>query len=81
MDQSVNKPAKDFMRQKFQQWYGQIICDQLEKKVCEPVDMRLSVMKPLLSQWTVDMYKYFKAHPTIIINGFRSAGVTDILKE
>ena len=40
MDLSVNKPAKDFLRQKFQYWYAQIICNQLGKKVSEAVDMR-----------------------------------------
>ena len=81
MDLSVNKPAKDFLRQKFQHWYAQIICNQLGKKVSEAVDMRLSVMKPLLSEWAVEMHKYFKVHSDIIINGFHAAGITDILKE
>ena len=29
LDLSVNKPAKDFTRSQFQQWYGNIICEQL----------------------------------------------------
>ena len=37
LDLSVNKPAKDFVRARFQDWYGEEICKQLERKVNEDV--------------------------------------------
>ena len=40
LDLSVNKPAKDFLRKKFQEWYGDIVCKQLESGTEEPVDLR-----------------------------------------
>ena len=30
LDISVNKPAKDFLRQKFQDWYSQTVIEQIE---------------------------------------------------
>ena len=45
------------------------------------MDMRMSIMKPLASQWIIDMYDYFQSKPAIIINGFREAGIVDILKD
>ena len=45
------------MKSKFQRWYGEIICKQLEDQVEEEVDMRLSVM---LGNWIIDMYHYFQ---------------------
>ena len=75
LDLSVNKPAKDFIKRKFQQWYRALICKQLEDNVEEEVDMRLSIMKPLSATWIIEMYHYFQTHPSIIINGFRSAGI------
>ena len=33
LDLSVNKAAKEFLRQKFQAWYAQNVCDQLEEKM------------------------------------------------
>ena len=81
LDLSVNKPAKDYMKQRFQEWYGGIICQQLEDKVEEAVDMRMSIMKPLASQWIIDMYDYFQSKPAITINGYREAGIVDILKD
>ena len=44
---TVNKPAIDVIKGKFQQWYGTMICKQSEDAVEEEVDMRLSIMKPL----------------------------------
>ena len=61
---------KDFLRDKFQQWYGTEICQQLDKGVSEEVDMRMSVMKPLAAQWVVELHSYMAARPTIIVNGF-----------
>jgi hypothetical protein len=70
LDLSVNMPAKEQMRWKFQEWYGEIICKQLEDKVQELVDMR---MKPLSARWIVETCQYLASNPTIIINGFRAA--------
>ena len=76
LDVSVNKSAKDFMKSKFQKWYGNIIHAQLEENVTEPVDMRLSIMKPLTAQWMIELHQYLVSNPHIIINGFKGAGIT-----
>ena len=48
MDLSVNKSVKEFMRNKFQQWYASEVEKQLDQGVEHgPVDLRMSVMKPL----------------------------------
>ena len=75
LDLSINKAAKDFMRKKFQEWYGNNICQQLDDGICEEVDLRLSRMKPLLAKWIIEMAEYFTAHPEIILNGFAAAGI------
>ena len=72
LDLSVNKPAKDFLRSKFQTWYAQRVCSQFQGKNAKtPVDTRLSVVKPLGAQWMIDLYNNFKARPEIVINGFK----------
>ena len=81
LDLSVNKPAKDFMRTKFQEWYSNVILNQLDNDLEEEVDMNLSRMKPLTAQWIIEMHDYFVKHPSIIINGFREAGIQEILKK
>ena len=75
LDLSVNKPAEDFIKGKFQQWYGVLIYKQLGDNDEEEVDMQLSIMKPLSATWIIKMYHYFQTHLSIIINGFHSAGI------
>ena len=77
LDLSVNKPAKDFMRSKFQDWYGKMICQQLENNTDDPIDLRLSIMKPLSARWIIELFAYLSANPSI---GFKAAGIIDCLK-
>ncbi len=69
------------MKQKFQEWYANIILQQMEDDINEPVDVRLSIIKPMVSKWSIKMYDHLVSQPDIIINGFRAAGLFDILKK
>ena len=54
LDISVNKPAKEFLHQKFCTWYAHSVCAQMEGKAAkEPVDLRMSMVKPLGARWLV----------------------------
>ena len=78
LDLSVNKPAKCFLRGKFEEWYSEKVCSQLSKGTetpVQPVDLRLSVVKPLGAKWMIQLFDHFKAHPDVIKNGFRAAGI------
>ena len=80
LDVSVNKPAKSFLRQQFHRWYAEQICQQLEEKTdVTPVDLRLSVVKPLGAQWMIQLYDYLKSKPEIVQNGFRAVGIEDCI--
>ena len=64
LDLSVNKAAKEFLHKAFQKWYALQVCAQLEGKApADPVDLRISVMKPLGAKWLVDLYDYLKGKP------------------
>ena len=63
LDLSCNKPAKDFLKNKFQEWYAEVILKQMEKGIEESVDMRLTIMKPLVSKWIIEMYESFLSRP------------------
>ena len=78
MDVSVNKPVKSFLRKQFQEWYA---CEQLREPPTQvdPVDLRLSIVKPLGAQWMMKVYDYMKSNPEIIRNRFKGAGITDFL--
>ena len=70
LDISVNKPCKDFMRNKFIEWYSLKVCEASEniENPCPQIDLRLSTMKPLGAQWQKLFYDYMQANPEIIKN-------------
>ena len=82
LDVSANKPAKEFLRSKFQAWYADKIASQLEEaRVIEPVNLKLSIMKPIGAKWMIQLFDYFKTKPEIIKNGFKEAGIMQILSQ
>uniref|UniRef100_A0A1X7UUQ0 DDE-1 domain-containing protein n=1 Tax=Amphimedon queenslandica TaxID=400682 RepID=A0A1X7UUQ0_AMPQE len=81
LDVSVNRPAKEFLRSKFGEWYAEKVAMQMKDAgSVTPIDLKLSEMKPIGARWMMELYDYFKAKPEIIINGFKAAGILNILK-
>ena len=76
LDLSVNKPAKDFLKRKFEEWYAEQVFINSAKA---PIKFPLSTMKPVGAQWIKELYKYISDHPDIIRNGFKAAGITDVV--
>ena len=78
LDVSVNKAAKEFLRNQFQEWYSEKICQQLQtgtSSAVQPVDLRITIVKPLGAGWMISLYDHMKSKPEIINNGFRHAGI------
>lgn len=76
LDVSVNKAAKDFLRQKFREWYANQVLSQLRNENDDVhSDLKLSIVKPLGAKWLIELYDYFKTNSGIIQNGFRGAGI------
>lgn len=78
----MNKAAKEFLRTKFQAWYADKISAQMDngKTSFTPVDLKLSIVKPVGAKWLMEMYDYFKTKPQILINGFCGAGISDFMR-
>ena len=80
---SLNRAAKDFMKQQFQEWYSERIFEQLnqdiEIKDLHPVDLQLSIMKHIGGSWIIALFDYLSSKPDIIKNGFRYAGISSAL--
>ena len=77
LDLSVNKAAKDFLRRKFREWYAKQVCVQLNGAQNIPVDLRLSILKPLGAKWIESLHKYILDNPSIVINGFKAARILE----
>ena len=80
MDLSINKPVKDLLRNKFHQWYSDEVAAQ-ERGSVSPINLSLSVMKPLGATWLKKSFDYIQSHPKIVTNGFTAAGITDAINE
>ena len=85
MDIAVNKPAKDVLKRRFEQWYSDEVTKQLEgiedieSIEVQPVDMCSAAMKVLTAKWLVEMGEYLSENPQIVVNGFRHAGISAAL--
>ena len=87
MDISVNKPAKDFLKRQFDQWYSEQVVAQLEGEdtsdlesiELEPINLGLPALKEIGAKWLVEMEAYICDNPQIIVNGFIHSGITAAL--
>ena len=82
MDLSINKSVKDYLRDRFQKWYSSEVENSYHQdEGATPIDLRMSIMKPLSIGWLVGAYNYIKEKDPLVKNGFKSAGITDILNK
>ena len=87
LDIAVNKPAKDFLRRRFDEWYAQQVMLQLEGKSDEeievfnlhPIDLSMARMKEVSADWLVQMPDYIGQNPSFLVNGFIKVGITGAL--
>ena len=63
----MNKPAKDFLKRHFEDWYTLKLSEQLsdesdiESTNLQPISLGLPVLKELGAKWMVEMSEYFAA--------------------
>ena len=82
MDLSINKAVKDFMRGRFMDWYCTKVMECLGKDAAEEttaIDFKLTTMKPLITNWMIQLFDHLSANPSIITNGFKAAGITEAI--
>ena len=84
MDLTVNKPAKECIKGKFENWYADQIMEQLDDENIEstelqPISLGLPALKELGAQWLVEMYEYISDNPVFIVNGFIRSGISGAL--
>ncbi len=84
LDVSVNKPFKDFLRRKFDEWYTCQVTqqlkgrseDEIEEYGLEPIDFSMARMKEISGNWLVEAADYISENPLFLVNGFIKAGIT-----
>ena len=77
---SVNKTAKAFIQNQYNDWFSNKVSVQL-KKGTDPADIKitskLSNLKPLHASWIVDLYKHLSDNQEIIVDGFDSTEISE----
>ena len=82
LDLSVNKPLKSSMRKCFVNWYSARVAEQMNSETSVSninINLAMSLVKPLSANWFIESFDYIKSSPEIILNGFKAAGILDIL--
>ena len=81
LDISVNKPMKDHLKSKFQQWYAQQVKKQLETVPFGQVkvDVGLQVIKSPSANWIKSGWQTLEKRAEVAVNGFRKAGILDAI--
>ena len=80
----VNKPAKDYLRAHFDEWYSQEVMKQLDGRDLEdlediaiqPIDLSMPVMKEVSAKWLVDVVERISDNPQLIVSRFLHSGIT-----
>ena len=64
MDLSINNSVKDFLRNKLTDWYFEQVHQQLtNEEEIAPVDLKMSMTKPLGARWLVSLHDYILTGP------------------
>ena len=87
MNIAVNKPAKDFLRGEFEQWYSEHVMKQkegqdttdIEKAEIRPINLGLAALMEIGAKRQMDMASYISCNPQFIVNGFIRSGITGAL--
>jgi len=84
LDLTVNREAKNFMKDQFTAWCSAQIHTQLDSGVPlddVDVDMRLSVLKPIHATWLVSMFNHVSSSEgrISIAKGWKKAGISEVI--
>ena len=84
LDITVNKPAKSFISNKYNEWlFAEQVAKQLQKGIPPPdiqVSLNLGELKVMHARWISALYDYFCDQKEIIRNGFKAAGITEAVE-
>ena len=87
MDISVNKPAKEYLKKEFEDWYSEQVMQQLDGKdmddlestKIQPINLGMPILKEVSAKWLVGMVEYITSNPQFIVNGFICCGISSAI--
>ena len=83
LDFTVNKPAKSFISNKYNEWFSKQVSQQLEKGI-QPADVKLSLglneLKVMHAKRILELYNHLCHQNEIILNGCKAANITEAVE-
>ena len=83
LDITVNKPAKSFISNKYNEWFSKQVSQQLEKGI-QPADVKVSLglieLKVMHAKWILELYNHLCHQNEIVLNGFKAASITEAVE-
>ena len=83
LDITLNKPAKSFISNCYNEWFSHQVSQQLEKGI-RPADIKVSLnlteLKVMHAKWISKLYEFLCAQDKMILNGFKAAGITEAVE-
>ena len=83
LDITVNKPAKSFISNKYNEWFSKQVSQQLEKGI-QPADVKVSLglieLKVMHAKWILELYNHLCHQNEIILNGRKAASITEAVE-
>ena len=86
LDISVNKAAKAYIQNMYNEWFSKQVATQLECGI-DPtgvkISPKLSDLKPLHASWIVNLYDHLTNEEDMVVvhHGFDSAGITEAVND
>ena len=84
LDITVNKPAKSFIKDKYNMCYIEQVAKQLNEGKAPAdveVSLNLSGIIPLYAEWIYEIYEYLRGRSDFVFNGFGLAGITETVEK
>ena len=80
LDVTVNKPAKSFISNLYNEWFAEQVTKQIRNGI-PPADIQVSLnlgeLKVMHARWISSLYHYLCDRKEIILNGYEAAGTTE----
>ena len=83
LDLSVNKTAKSFIQNKYNDWFADQVFTQLQNGK-DPTDIKtsskLSDLKPIHARWIVNWHHHVIKEKEMVARGFNSVGISEAVQ-
>ena len=79
LDVSSNRDLKGYLKNQFLQWYADDVTTQLKTGEGVKINLQLSAIKPLHTNWLLQVWHMLSGKPHIINLGWERTGLSEVI--